>query len=218
MKNEAKEVPYLKLPFKDKRKLVRHYKKKLKFYALQDSTKWQQWPVKTLTKINSNKEQKKKDKNHKKKKAKRNRTTLRDAQKALESGAVVVLTEDEVPPGAIAVLGKGLGYVPTPTTDDSEERLQMRQTVNRIISESRKRCTEEFTPPVQENIPPQLRSTTYNQREPAPDKQVNTILERLVTAHDAALLNNKKNLRGKTSKRIFQRMNLMVYSGLRICP
>lgn len=57
LKNEAKKVPYLKLPFKDKRKLVRHYKKKLKFYALQDSTKWQQWPVKTLTKINSKKEQ-----------------------------------------------------------------------------------------------------------------------------------------------------------------
>ena len=48
LKDEAKTVPYLKLPFKDKMKLANRFKKKLKFYALQDTTKWQHWPVKSM--------------------------------------------------------------------------------------------------------------------------------------------------------------------------
>ena len=99
--------------------------------------------------------------------------------------------EEDVPSGAIAVLGKGLGYVPTPVCDVSNERLQMRQTQNRILTESKKRCTEEssFTG---EDIPSKLRTVSYSLRAPAPDKNVNTIVERLVAAHDAALLNIKK--------------------------
>ena len=64
-------------------------------------------------------------------------------KKALESGSVVILVEEDVPTGAIAVLGKGFGCVPNPQTDINEERLQMRQTVNRILNESKKRYNEE---------------------------------------------------------------------------
>ena len=74
----------------------------------------------------------------------------------------------------------------------------MRQTVNRILTESKKRCTEEsfFSG---EEIPPQLRTTSYSLRAPAPDKNVNTIIERLVASHDAALLNTKKRKSRKSN-------------------
>ena len=72
---------------------------------------------------------KKKDRNFKKRQKRRSRKIKYLAKKAIESGSVVILVEDDVPPGAIAVLGKGLGYVPTPKPDPLEERLQMRQTV-----------------------------------------------------------------------------------------
>ena len=78
----------------------------------------------------------------------------------------------------------------------------MRQTVNRILTESRRRCAEEYTTPITEEIPSQLRSVSYSLRAPAPDKQVNTIVERLVATHDAALLNanNKKTHKSNLSK------------------
>jgi hypothetical protein len=119
----------------------------------------------------------------------------------LESGAVVVLVEEEVPPGAIAVLGKGLGYVPTPNCDAAGERLQMRQTVNRILTESKKRCSEESSYSGEE-IPSQLRTVSYNLRAPAPDKQVNTLVERLVVTHDASLLKVKEKKSRKSNPQI----------------
>ena len=74
----------------------------------------------------------------------------------------------------------------------------MRQAVNRILTESRKRCTEEI-PYSGEEIPPQLRTVSYSLKAQAPDKQVNTIVDRLVAAHDAALLNRKKKMSRKSN-------------------
>ena len=68
----------------------------------------------------------------------------------------------------------------------------MRQTVNRVLTESRKRCSEENDVSQIEHIPAKLRLPSYSQRAPAPDKHVNTLLDRLVSDHDATLLNNKK--------------------------
>ena len=203
LKAAAKEVPFLRLPEIDRTKLYKHYKKKLKFYYLQDNTKWISWPTKpknvSTTKINPNK---KKLKNFKKKLIRRTRKTKHDAKKAIESGAVVVLVDEDIPAGALAVLGKGFGFVPTPETVASDERLDMRRTVNRILTESRKRCSDEYADFDGEDIPAQLRSVSYSLRTPAPDKQVNTLVERLVAAHDAALLNNrkKKNKKSNLSK------------------
>ena len=125
LKDDAKDIPFLKLPTIDRKKLYRHYKKKIKFYTVQDNTKWQTWPVKTTSsqKDDQKKKQRSKNKSYKKRLARRTRKTKQDAEKALNSGAVVVLVDEEVPVGAIAVLGKGLGFVQTPTNDISEERL-----------------------------------------------------------------------------------------------
>ena len=205
LQNQGKGLPYLKLPCIDRKKLYRHYKKKIKFYALQDHTKWLNWPPKNVIAETRKKTVDKKVRNFKKRINRRTRKTKQDAKKALESGAVVILVSEEVPPGAIAVLGKGFGYVPSPPNDISNERLQMRQTVNNILNASRKRCTpstEENNVNRNEQIPFQLRNVSYSLRAPAPDKQVNTIVERLVTKHDAVLLNekNKKNPKSNLSK------------------
>ena len=143
LREEAVDTPHLKLSSKDRKKLSRHYKKKLKLYALQDTTKWKDWPEKPAVATTKKSTQDKKLRNFKKRQTKHKRKARRDAAKAIESGAVIVLVEDEIPPGAIAVLGKGLGFVPTPIYDVLDERLQMRQTVNRILTESKKRCSED---------------------------------------------------------------------------
>ena len=90
----------MKLPATDKKRLHRHYKKKLKFYAIQDNTKWQNWPVKEVNKKRTNVKERK-SRNFKKRQSRRTRQTKRDAKKVLDSGAVVVLVEEEIPPGAI---------------------------------------------------------------------------------------------------------------------
>ena len=43
-----------------------------------------------------------------------------------------ILVDFEVPPEAIAVLGKGLGFVPTPQSDTTELRLDARRATNKI--------------------------------------------------------------------------------------
>ena len=123
LKKKGENVEYLKLSGVDRKKLVRHYTKKLKFYALQDTTKWQSWPVKPPLELKTKTD--KKTRNFKKRQKRRDRRTKHDAKKALESGSVVILVDDEVPAGAIAVLGKVLGFVSTPTIDKHEKRLNI---------------------------------------------------------------------------------------------
>ena len=59
------------------------------------------------------------------------------------------------------------------------------------MNEFRKRCREEDVNTDYEQLPSQLRQASYHLSTPAPDRQVNTIVERLVTAHDASLVNKK---------------------------
>ena len=44
-----------------------------------------------------------------------------------------------------------------------------------------------------------MRYVSYSLKEPAPDKQVNTIVDRLVMVHDAALMNPKREKSMKTN-------------------
>ena len=53
--------------------------------------------------------------------------------KHLDNGSVRILVETNVPAPAIAVLGKGLGYVPTPKPDAIELRLDPRRLVNKLL-------------------------------------------------------------------------------------
>ena len=193
----SENIPYSKLPATDRKKLYKHYRKKLKFYAIQNNTKWANWPAKEvlLSPSHSNKKRNKTQRNFKKRQKRRCKKTQRAAKKAIESGSVVVLVEDEVPLGAIVLLGKGLGFVPTPNPNPLEEQLQMRLTTNRILRASHLRTSEESMAAF-EPIPAKLRHTTYTQRQPVSDRHVNTLVDRLVLEHNSLL----KNMRGTKTK------------------
>ena len=202
----SKDEPLSRLPAVDRKKLYKHFRKKLNFYKLQDTTRWATWPEKEVIQSQTQKQKmKKKDRNFKKRQKRRSRKTRYLANKAIESGSVVVLVEEDVPPGAIAVLGKGFGYVPTPEPDPLEERLQMRQTTNRILTASMIHTSEQPLVPVpeEEKIPTKLLQPSYNLKQPASDRHVNTLIERLVTEHDATLLSRKRmkgNMKSNLSK------------------
>ena len=131
----SKDEPLSRLPAVDRKKLYKHFRKKLKFYELQDTTRWATWPEKEVIQSQTQKQKmKKKDRNFKKRQKRRSRKTRYLAKKAIESGSVVVLVNKEVPPGAIALLGKGLNYIPTPKENIMEEQLDMRLNTNRILN------------------------------------------------------------------------------------
>ena len=67
------------------------------------------------------------------------------------------------------------------------------------MNESKKRNRKEKITTNIEQVPPQLRHVSYNLNTPTPDKQVNTIVDRLVKAHDAALANKKTKISQETN-------------------
>jgi hypothetical protein len=98
LKELSNDVPFSKLPAVDRKKLYKHFQKKLKFYKTQNTTRWALWPEKVIaTKQSPSQIRKKKDRNFRKRQKRRNRKTKHLAKKALESGSVVVLVEDDVP-------------------------------------------------------------------------------------------------------------------------
>ena len=113
------------------------HQKKLDFYMQQDETEWKNWPTKSediLQLIENNK----KRVNFKNRKHRVKRRIERQVKKLVAEGSVVILVPEQIPPGAICVLGKGLGYVPTPSLDKEGSRLDMRLTTNRIMKSSSK--------------------------------------------------------------------------------
>ena len=158
--------------------------------------------MKEVPAVNEKEKLKKKNRNFKKRQKRKDRRTKRAAKKAIESGSVIVLVEEDVPLGAIAALGKGLGFVPTPKSNPLDERLEMRQNVNRVLAASHKQTSDQDFTPTLEPIPTQLRHSSYSQRLPVADRHVNTLIERLVTDHDSLLKNfeTDKNLKSNLSK------------------
>ena len=102
--------------------LEKRFAKKIAFYKKQNKTKWTNWPEKQGNKKDQNRLQRKKLRNYKTKLKRRKRKTENDAQKALDSGSVVILINESVPKGTISVLGKGLGFIPTAKRNIDEQR------------------------------------------------------------------------------------------------
>ena len=63
----------------------------------------------------------------------------------ITDGDVRILVDLEVPPETIAVLGKGLGYVPTPCLDTIETRLDARQVTNKITYLANRSTNEDIS-------------------------------------------------------------------------
>ena len=145
------------------------------------------------------KEQGRTNRNFKKKKHNRQRKTERDAKRALESGSVIVLVEDDIPPGAIALLGKGLGFVPTPTLDKLNLRLDMKLLTNKILNQSNRNLSNSsITSNDEDNnndisIPKKLRKNNYSNVNPSGENIVNETVERMKSELD-------QNLQKKVTK------------------
>ena len=123
------------LPEKDVKSLQKHYNKKLSFYKSQNDSKWVIWSQKViavLRKTTKNTTQR----NYKKQQHRKRRKVDGQAKQILEQVKVVVLVNEQIPSGAICVLGKGLGFITTPTTNVEDTRLDMRLLGNRVLNSS----------------------------------------------------------------------------------
>ena len=123
------------LPARDAKSLTSHFDKKLTFLKEQDREKWKSWPRKTKDILKNLSD--KKSVNFKRRDNKRRRKVEKQAKKALEDGSVIILVDTpEIPLGAISVLSKGLGFVPTLTVDVMQTRLDVRGNIDNIVAET----------------------------------------------------------------------------------
>ena len=199
------------LPDKDRYLLDQHFNKKIQFDKKQNDTKWGHWPKKPFIVSKLIKSAAKRIKNYKKRHNRKLRKTEKDAKKALETGCVVILVNETIPNGALAVLGKGLGYIPTPNVNTEESRLDMRLNTNRILNASRSNLRtyqnsgnnvkSESTINKEEkrefDVPPRLRRRYYSKGEPSPEGSINDIVNTISQEHDNRLNNGKKTVQHK---------------------
>ena len=183
-------------------KLRQHFDKKINFYISQNDTKWAEWtnkPERIFNKSNKRKNNNNKTKNYKKRQNRKQRKTIKNAKQALETGSVLILVNEDIPLGAISLLGKDLGFVPTPKSDVESERLDMRVLTNNIINQSRQaflgRNKSTTTAATDENykLPKKLRRQYYGTVEPTKDKFINETTQRMQSELDNALRNKKDN-------------------------
>ena len=125
-----------------------HLDHKYDFLKKQDTNKWNNW-LRKSPEIFKNLSDRKNRENFKCRQNRRKRDCEKQAKKVLEDGSVVILTDQQqigdIPMGAISVLGKGLGFVLTPELDVMDNRLDMRLTVNRILSSSKSNLKRDST-------------------------------------------------------------------------
>ena len=174
----------------DNKQMVDHFQKKLTFYISQNKNKWKDWPNKTGKK-------KKTEANFKRKQRRRKRKTEENAKRALETGSVVIMIEEDIPPGSISLLGKGLGYTPTPKTNIREEQLDMRLATNRILQTAN--MPSEQRTNVIPNIPSKLTHRKFTASKPAKENFINNIVDNITEEHNGRLqfeneIKRKKNI------------------------
>ena len=159
---------------KDKKKWVLHFKKKIDFFKKQENTKWTEWVSKSKRNNSSRNIGKKKRKRKKQKEE-----IAAKAKSILDSKQVRILIEDDVPAEAIVVLGKGLGFVPSPKMDREELRLDGRRLVNSIAALDRTSNTNtnnntnmNTCSNIEDYIPSRLKPINYS----APSTKINNPL------------------------------------------
>ncbi|KAL5257010.1 hypothetical protein ACHWQZ_G012063 [Mnemiopsis leidyi] len=180
---KSKKLPSLPLPWKDRVNLRKHFETKISFYQKQDNTKWETWPPKPARLLDDQKLSKaetRKRRNFKKKWAQKKRKTEKDAERALKSGSVVILVNETVPTGAIALLGKGLGFVPTPKLNIEEARLDMRLVTNKILYHSYRALDRpHYMSPEKYKMPAKHRRPVYTKAQPSSEPAINAIVDNM---------------------------------------
>lgn len=196
------------LPKEVSAELDKTYQKRLTFYKTKEVTEWKNWPLKT-PEILRNIQENRKRVNYKSKKHRAMRKIERQSKKLIAEGSIVVLVSEAIPPGAICVLGKGLGFVPAPELDIEGTRLDMRLTTNRILSSSnkslrRRRKRVEVEPSelaarTEESIslPAKLHQKHYAQAQPSEEFSVNDIVKSMESELDQKLIKGTPKKRAK---------------------
>ena len=108
----------------------KRFNKKIAFYKTKEGSDWSIWPRKFETQREKSKRRKYQTQRNMRRKQKE---VEKRAANHLKLGDVRVLVDLPIPPEAIAVLGKGPGFVPTPSQDVSELRLDARRATNKIV-------------------------------------------------------------------------------------
>ena len=179
----SSDEPQLTLPPNDVKSLkseeTLHYISKIEFYRSQNNNKWKHWPNKTKALLQTLLTQTKikKRRNFKKRQHRNDRKVERYAKRALDTGSVVVLVNEDIPAGALALLGKGLGYIPTPTRDNIDLRLDMKLVTNKILNYSNRVLSGETGIPNISNLPAKLRRKNYSTAKPSNEQAVNTAVD-----------------------------------------
>ena len=138
--HENKKEKYCSLSKTQLKKWRKHFSRKIDFYKQKEANDWKLWPKKLLSE--SRKEKTKRSRTHRN--IKRKEKKMREkADQMIADGDVRILVDLEVPPEAIVVLGKGLGYVPTPNLDPIEARLDARRVTNKITYLANRSTAEE---------------------------------------------------------------------------
>ena len=156
----------------------KHYLKKIQFYKTQEKTKWLFWPNKL--------KKRKSIKNSDKKKRKIDSMS----KTILEQRQVINLMDFAIPPAAIVVLSKGLGFVPTPKKVDVEElRLDARLFTNKLAFRSINQTQESnFTP----TMPSKLKNVNYKViKPPTTDTVTNNVINNISSKVDNIKVKNK---------------------------
>ena len=177
-------------PQRDHDNLKRHYEEKLSAYSSQDEFKWINWPRKTESILNTIRKDLRSNKNHKRRVENKERKNIKAASRAIDSGSVVILVEEDIPLGAIALLGKGLGYVPTPAIDKVGARLDMKLLTNKILNKSNINLHSKSHPnqPSESySLPSKLRKNNYSSVLPSSDDVVNETVIRMKSGLDEKL-------------------------------
>ena len=136
---------------KQRKKWKKHFNRKISFYKEKEAQNWLLWPKKFVNQSEDRKEKIKSKRTYRDIKRKEKKIKEK-ADLMITDGDVRVLVDIEVPPEAIAVLGKGLGYVPTPNLDPIEARLDARQVTNKITYLANRSLEEETNNDEKESV------------------------------------------------------------------
>ena len=124
------------------RNLQRALDRKFNWLRSQDDTCWGDWPAKS-DKISSDVKQsltptsspnRKKSRNPASKLRRAQNRIIRLSKAALDNGSVVNLSTADIPPEAIVVLAKRLGFVPTATHDHLQSRIDVNAAMAKLCS------------------------------------------------------------------------------------
>ena len=151
----------IKLTKHQRKYWYKYFDRKLQFVKSQSHTKWKYWPIKLyLQKRNTSRKQNTNQRKHKK----RVRQLQAKAKEFIDNKTVRILIHEQVPNEVIVVLGKGLGFIESPSVDIEQLRMDSRRALNTIISKSKQLESEN-----QEDNQQEVPNTDTQQQVPNTD-------------------------------------------------